>query len=420
MHIYLITIGEPLPTDGTDVKLLRHGLLANELIKKGHQVTWWTATFNHALKKQRYDSDTTLRPHPLLTIHCLHSVSYKKNVSFLRIINHAHLAIKFYFQAKKLPSRPDLILCSFPPIELSALTVFFGKKYSIPTIIDVRDLWPDVFLNAFPQSLKLLAHLTLKPFELLTSYALRNASSLMSISDGYMEWSLAKARRKRKKSDSIFFLGYKEKQLSVEDGDRKKNELAVLGVDTTKSICLFTGTFGKSYDIPTIIDAARKLEQKGNATVQFVLCGTGENMDQYKTKAHGLKNIVFTGWIDSQDIAVLLSLATIGMMSYAASAKQGLPNKLFEYLAAGLPIVSSLEGETATLLRECTCGISYKAGDPDGFIVAIETILQNMDLSAQMKHSARTLFKQKFSADTIYTELVTYLETYGTTQTKRN
>lgn len=414
MHIYLITIGEPLPTDGPEVKLLRHGLLANELIKKGHIVTWWTSTFDHALKKQRYNQDAMLNPHPLLTIHCLHSISYKNNVSFRRIINHTHLAIKFYFQAKKLPARPDLILCSFPPIELSALAVFFGKKYFIPTIIDVRDLWPDVFLNTFPRSLQLLASIMLKPFYWLTSYALKNASSIMSISDGYMEWILSRAGRKRKTNDSIFFLGYKEKHPSIEDMDRKKSAFELLGIDWSKQICLFNGSFGKSYDIPTIIDAARGLEQKKNTAIQFVVCGTGETMDIYKTRAKGLKNLIFTGWIDSQDIAVLLSLAKIGMMSYAASATQGLPNKLFEYLAAGLPIVSSLEGETATLLKTHICGISYKAGDPISLIIAIETIIGHDDLARQMKHNARALFEQKFSADSIYSALVEYLDTYGT------
>src|SRR5260370_7964074 len=105
--------------------------------------------------------------------------------------------------------------------------------------------------------------------------------------------------------------------------------------------------------------------------MQFVLSGSGERELEWKKQAGELRNVIFTGWVDSARIACLGQLASIGLAAYSPSAPQGLPNKLFEYMAYGLPVVSSLPGEAEAFLGESRCGITYKAGDAESLVDAL-------------------------------------------------
>ena len=68
--------------------------------------------------------------------------------------------------------------------------------------------------------------------------------------------------------------------------------------------------------------------------------------------------VVFTGWVDADAINWMRSHAAIGLQPYAAGAPQGLANKLFEYLSAGMPVVSSLTGENQQLIAANDCGLT--------------------------------------------------------------
>lgn len=95
MRIWLITVGEPLPTDGGNVRLLRTGILAGLLEAAGHDVVWWSSSLNHAAKTQRFPEYTTLKLGPRFEIKLLHAAGYTRNVSLRTIIHHHRTARKF-------------------------------------------------------------------------------------------------------------------------------------------------------------------------------------------------------------------------------------------------------------------------------------------------------------------------------------
>ena len=192
MRVWLITIGEPLPIDGANDRLHRSGMLANLLVSKGHEVVWWTSTFDHARKKQRFNIDTSIEINDCFNIRLLHSVNYKKNMSINRIINHYAIAHKFSKLAR-LESQPDIILCSFPTIELSLVATRYGKERNVPVIIDIRDLWPDLIIDLFPKKIKWFIKIILFVFFKNTRKVFRECSSIIGISDGYLQWGLSYA-----------------------------------------------------------------------------------------------------------------------------------------------------------------------------------------------------------------------------------
>src|SRR5207247_1738128 len=119
MHVWLVTVGEPLPTDGANDRLLRAGILADLLHRRGHTVVWWTSTFDHVRKRHRFDADTIRDLEPGYRLVLLHGTGYTKNVSLRRIADHRATA-RAFTRLAEAQDRPDVILCSLPTLELSA------------------------------------------------------------------------------------------------------------------------------------------------------------------------------------------------------------------------------------------------------------------------------------------------------------
>ena len=408
MNIWLITIGEPLPIDGGNQRLLRTGILANLLVDKGYNVVWWTSTFNHMQKEHRFEIDTSVDIDGHYKIKLLYAMGYKKNISICRIINHYWIARKFS-KLTELEDQPDIILCSFPPIDLSLAATTFGKKKGIPVVLDVRDLWPDIFVDIVPNNIRWLARALLYRMFKYTREAFRECTSIVGVSDGYLRWGLSYASRLQSTNDAVFPFGYLKPIITKSNIEIAEASLRKVGIDSSKKICWFVGMFGKTYDLHTIIDAAQQLERQGVQNVQFVLSGDGDNYTRCVKHAEGLRNVVFTGWINSTQITYLMRIADIGLAAYAKRAPQGLPNKIFEYLSAGIPVLSSLTGETEALLSSNKCGLTYVAGEVKSFLDALFILTNDEALRKKMGLNGLSLFETNFSAERVYSKMVDFL-----------
>jgi glycosyltransferase involved in cell wall biosynthesis len=330
-------------------------------------------------------------------------------MSVNRIINHYAIAHKFSKLAR-LESQPDIILCSFPTIELSLAATRYGKERNIPVVIDVRDLWPDIIVDLFPKKIRWLVKAASFVFFKNTQKVFRECTSIIGVSDGYLQWGLSYAGRKRNIEDAVFPLCYRKPIVTENQIKNAKVALINIGVDSSKIICWFVGMFGKTYNLSTVIDAANQLDKKGINNVQFVLSGDGENYSKWFKQAQGLSNVVFTGWVNFPQISYLMSIADIGLAAYAEGAPQGLPNKIFEYLCAGVPILSSLKGETETLLSSNGCGLTYNASDTEDFLEKLFILINDNDLREKMGSNSVSLFRSCFSIDEVYARMVNFLE----------
>lgn len=409
MNVWLIVTGERLPIDEGDSRPLRVGILADILVEKGNKVVLWSTTFNHARKKYRFNTDTTIQINDRFQIKLLHSfVPYSTNISVRRIINYKIIAQKFTRQLRLEP-KPDVIVCAFPTIELSLAATEYGKESGIPVVVDVRDLWPDSFISVFPEKFRWLFKVFLYGHFKKTRRIFEECTAIIAVSDSYLQWSLSYANRIKRKNDAVFPLGYPEIVVSDIQIKAVASNLQNIGVDSSKVICWFIGTFGKSYDLLTVIKAARELERNNYRNVQFVFSGEGDNYANYLKSAEGLSNVIFTGWVDLAQIAYLKSVSGIGLAAYAKEAFQGLPNKIFEYMSAGLPILSSLRGETEQLLNSNQCGFTYEAGSVNDFLDKFLILVKDNNLKISMGVNSTRLIKTQYSAEIVYPKMVDLL-----------
>ena len=198
MNIWIVTIGEPLIHDRSNLRIHRSGLLAKYLSEiKNHNVVWWTSLFNHFTKKFEFQEELDLKPNNNLTIKCLKGSGYKKNISFARYYDHYIIQKKF---RKKIRGavKPDIIICSYPTLGLCEEVLEFSLKNKVPAIIDYRDLWPEVFYDLFPKKIRFLAKIIFSPLSFRLKRVLKNVTGIVGITEKIMNTGIEKAQRKKK------------------------------------------------------------------------------------------------------------------------------------------------------------------------------------------------------------------------------
>ena len=412
MRIWLVTVGEPLPTDGSNERLLRTGILAGFLSRRGHEVLWWTSAFDHVRKMHRAGKDTFVSLAGNYRIAMLHSCGYRRNISLARLSDHRGLARTFMELAPREPT-PDVILCSMPTIELSRETVRYAKERGIPVVLDIRDLWPDVLLDIAPSWARSVARLFLSSLFRDLREACAGATAVIGITDPIVDWGVRYAGRPKTGLDRAFPFGYVGQIPLPGEMEKAQHYWGALGIgaDPGEFLVCFFGTIGRQFDLDTVIMAARRLEG-GARRFRFVLCGSGDMLPHYRKLAGDITNVVFPGWVGAAEIWTLMRIAWAGLAPYRNSMdfRLSLPNKSIEYLSAGLPLVSSLTGELERLLEEHGCGVTYTEGDAGSLATALVELYDHRAGLETMATNALALYHGRFTAELIYNELCGYLE----------
>jgi glycosyltransferase involved in cell wall biosynthesis len=410
MKVWIVAVAEPLPSIDGGFRPFRCSLLSDALISHGHRVVWWTSDFDHVRKVHRLGRTQSIEINNSFKLNLLHGPGYKSNISLSRVWHNFRVASVFESEADSERIRPDVLFVCLPILELAERAAIYGQGHQVPVILDVRDQWPDLYLNAFPARFRSVARLALLTEFRRLKRILRKATAITAVSETYLTWALQSAGRERQDKDIVFPLGCSEQSADEHDEiERKAQELSVKhGIRSDSLVVTFVGTFGASYDLETVIHAARQLGHLPE--IQIVVAGDGDAGSKLRQIGQDLKNVIFTGWLDRTSISALLKLSSVGLAPYKNEAWQSLPNKPFEYWAASLPILSSLKGELAALIQKEQVGLQYKSGDVSSLVGAIRWFQVNEYSRRIMARRARKLFDERFSARMIYPKLVEYLE----------
>lgn len=411
MNIWLVTVGEPLPTDPGGCRLLRTGLLAGYLAARGHAVLWWNSSFDHVRKQHRTPDDADLVLANGVRVRLLHGCGYRRNVSPRRILDHVLVARRFARQAPDLP-QPELVLCSLPTLELAAAATRYGLAQGVPVVLDIRDLWPDYLAEVVPPWARPLTNRLMLPMARQAAAACRAADALTGNAQAFVDWGLHRSGRRTDAFDQPFPHAYPVRPLDpvlLHQASAFWRERGVAD-DGIFTVCFF-GVFSRKCDLAGVVDAAASLERDG-VPMRCVLCGTGEEEAALQRRAAGLRGVIFPGWVGEAEIRVLMGLSHAGLAPYRNRAGfiGNLPNKPIEYLAGGLPVVTCLSGGEADLLRREGCVAHYREGDAENLAVVLKELARQPEERARMADSARRVFALKYSADVVYADMADWME----------
>lgn len=402
--VWLLKDGETLPIE-PGARRMRTGMLAAELVQRGHRVVWWSSTFSHQRKRFTSHRDGAVAVDAGLTIQLVHAGAYRRNLSVRRWLHHQKLAWRFASLARSLPP-PDVIVAALPITVLAYKAIRYARERNIPVIIDVRDPWPDNLVIKCPRGLQTVIRWLLLLEYRQTSKVLQSATSVVAISKGCLAWAAKRAARPLQSAGKVFYTGYPSAASALPAASALDSLRARL---SGKVVFLFIGTFGITYELDVVCEAAEQLLEMSATNIHFVLVGDGDRFETISRRAATLPNVTLTGWLGQDDLISALQLADVGLVPVRA-VKDAMPNKAFEYLAAGLPLLSSLQGEMEGVIARHGIGCSYAPGDADALRERIMELAADPSRRAAMRRESTALFAREFSADSIYKVYARHVE----------
>ncbi len=180
-------------------------------------------------------------------------------------------------------------------------------------------------------------------------------------------------------------------------------------------MAVYAGTHGIANGLHAVLDAAQELKQRGRNDIKILLIGSGKLKQELHITADrkGLDNVIFhepvtksklSGLMKSTDLGLQI-LANVPAFYYGTS-----PNKFFDYLAAGVPVLNNYPGWLSEMIRTENCGLAVPPDDPIAFADALQQAADNRDeLKAMGKHAIE-LAKREFDRERLSNKFVDWLE----------
>lgn len=383
INVWIEAPFDNLPLEG--YRPQRYWLMAQAFIRAGHSVVLWTSDFNHTTKVPRLMEGDFFGS--VVPVEFIPTRPYAKNVSLARFASHRAYADSWERLARAAVSSgrlatPDLVIVSLPPIATAAVARRICRDWKAAFVMDMQDAWPETFERLFPRGLRGLARVALAPLSWRVSRACRAAALVTGVCDRYE--ALVKARGALRYARA--YLG-----IELDAPPPARPPSAALRL-------VYAGNLGRSYDLGTVLSAIRSMKE-----VTLDIAGKGPCERKWRAQAKGLMNVRFHGYLGREDLARLLRTCDAGLVPMADDTQVGLPNKFFDYAAAGIAIVSSLGGESARLLARHGAGAVYRAGDAASLVTVLEGLRQDV---AARGFAARKLAEEEFDATTIYDDYV--------------
>jgi glycosyltransferase involved in cell wall biosynthesis len=406
MHIWLATVGEPLPMDGKDVRLLRTAQFAEWLAGQGHEVVFWTGTMDHYRRRLRSKTRLTTEISTNYRIVQLEGRLYKRSISFNRFMNHVDVGRAFSRHSGEF-EEPDVILASFPTEELCRHMLDYAEPRRIPVIVDVRDLWPDIFSDALPAFMRFIAPLLFLPLERRAARILRRATAVSGPANSMIQWGLDKAQREARPEDFWFPFTYPSADVPADAADLP-GPFRELGADERAWFCFF-GAISARYNLEMVVDCFKMLDS-ASVKASMVICGVGDAAEALKQRAGEARNIHFPGWMNLGQIRAIMQRSQAGIFPYnTIDYFNNLPNKVCEYLAGGLPIVSCTRGEVKALVERTGCGFWHEP-DAESMQQTVLKLVAQPQLLADAARKARHVHATEFEREAVFSRTLAKLQ----------
>ena len=408
MRIWLFNPYGPIPGEGW--REYRFALIARTLARRGHEVIWWTSTFAHHSKVQRAPDWTDIAVEPGFTVRLVPSPSYRDHVSLRRVWFEIVFAFRAYRRGLH-EAAPELIVAGDPPQVVSCLGVRLARRTRARLAIDLIDLWPEMFVGLAVRRARPAVEVALSPLRALRRRNLRRAAFVTTVCNTYTALAKREVGHPTRPSIETVFIGV-DQPVDLGGSDRAQRERnaerEALGLTSDQFVAVYAGTLGMHYDVPTLLSAAELLSER-SCPIRVVIAGDGPLRPQveYAGARQGC-GLIFLGRVDASRLWRLYTASDVGLCTYGAASTVALPSKAYDYLAAGLPIVSSLRGELESLLRDRGVGVQYTAGDADSLACVLARLARDRDARAAMGRNARWL-AQEFVADRQYARMAQML-----------
>lgn len=348
----------------------RHAEFARHLASLGHKVTVIASSISYLTgnidQKRIQEGGANEGNSKVNVIHAytypaLHRSFVHRTISFLSFM------VTSFLIGLRIDNI-DLVWGTSPPIFQGLAAWALASYRRIPFLFEVRDLWP-----AFAIAIGVLRNpVLIRASEWLERFLYSKADVLIVNSPGYIDHVQARG------ADRVELIPNGTEvsmftPLSSGDDFRLKHSLA------GKFIALYAGAHGMSNDLGVILEAAASLQDWDD--IIFILIGDGKEKPALISRAEDmqLKNLKFLPPIPKTEMPEALAAADacIAILKPIPLYGTVYPNKVFDYMAAGRPVILAMEGVIRQVIETAQAGIPVPPGDPRSLAEAITTLVNN-------------------------------------------
>ncbi|WP_462166261.1 glycosyltransferase family 4 protein [Pseudoalteromonas sp. GB43] len=365
--------------------------MVQRLLKHGHQVTMVCGSYGGGETGLTLDFIKGRREGVVDGIHIIEFDLAYSNADGL--IKRAGTFLKFALKSIgiALTHKYDVVFATTTPLTAGIPGIFARWLRGKPFVFEVRDLWPEL-----PKEMGVITNpLVLAAMSILEWCSYRSAHRCIGLSPGIVE-GIKKRGVKASKIELV------PNGCDLNIFANETNAWRPEGVAENELMAIFTGTHGMANGLDAALDAAVELKKRGRLDIKLVLVGQGKLKEQLQLRANEeqLDNVIFHSPVNKAKLAELMKGADIGMQLLAnvpAFYFGTSPNKFFDYISAGLPVLNNYPGWLASMIKQHNCGYSVEPENPQAFADALEHAADNKNLLPEMGNRAQMLAKQEFN-----------------------
>lgn len=370
MRILLVHQHFSTPEQGGAIRSFH---LASFLQQDGHEVI--VITRRNGIKHPEIKKINGFEVHYL-------PVEYANEMSFVkRFPAYLSFVIKTKRYLKTLSSQHfDLSYCISTPLTSGIIGLWLKKKYGVPFIFEVGDLWPDA-----PIAIKAIWFPPTKFFlKRLERWIYNHAKSIVGLSP-----PIAETIRKRTKT-TVHYIPNMADTGYFDFHPKEPGPFTIV----------YFGTIGRANKLEFMLKVARE-SIIAELPLQFKIMGSGARLEAIKRKATelDLHNFEFLPTSNRKAVRELLNHSDAVYVSYKdlEILKTGSPNKFFDGLAAGKLMILNFSGWLGRFVEQFKCGFTYAPEQPEAFVRQILPYVKDHDLLRQAQANARSLAEEEFA-----------------------
>ncbi len=394
MHILLVTTYFEPDSGAAAVRLSR---LAKALAQRGHEITVLT-TLPHYPQGQiaaRYRQAWTVEQQRdgVRTVRVWLWATPNPRIS-RKLISQMSFMVTAALRGVTFP-RPDVVLIEAQPVFTSLAGVGLSRRFGVPYVLNVSDLWPDHLLTVGAMTEQ---HPAYQAARRLVDATYRRAAAIIAMSPLWAE--KINQYIGPNNNVSVIYNGVDLQRFRPGlDGAAFRQKY---GLGSGKLVT-FLGTFATQYDFETMLAVARRFSSRED--VQFAFIGQGSREDYLQSElARGdLPQVRWLKWIDHAEMPLAWAASDVTFWALRPQDlyRGTIPAKLYEALACGTPIVAATEDVAAGLIAESGGGFALPFGDADGMAAALEKLLDDDTLRQQMSAAGRAYAGKHFDAERV-------------------
>ena len=289
--------------------------------------------------------------------------------------------------------RPVVIMGSSAHPLTSIAGILVAGRFHVPAIVEVRDLWPEAIFSFGKVKMNSIPGRILSAGE---KWMYVHADAIVFTKEGdvdhikEMGWDTAHGGKIDLRKCHYVNNGVK---LSDYYQSMEKDTLDDPDLTDDSFRVIYTGTIRPVNNVDNLLDTAKLLKKYKD--IRFLIFGGGSELPRLQKRAEEekIENVVFKGFVEKKYIPYILSRSSVNILNYSQSrynwSRGNSSNKLFEYMASGKPIISTVKMGYC-ILEKYRCGLSLEECTPKALA---EMILKIHDMPkdtyAQMAENAQ-------------------------------